>query len=242
MTRHAEAACAELRQNIAEQSKQLRAKIAPADNDVAGAPSKKKKVNKAAAKPKAKGKSTRGSAAAPIAGSEGGDVDEGPPEVMAVDETEEEAAQEEEVGEEQEIGGTAKVSLSIKGGPYDGSVFEIFVEEDGDARLVGRSTGKKASPWFLSVSFECGSIDVGSVAERRRWPSVRCCWCVQEKSLRPTGKPEPESSWILCVEFHVVLLKWGRKAASEPESVPPLPPSVNPFRLEQHKLPARVHW
>ncbi|CAM9832132.1 unnamed protein product [Scytosiphon promiscuus] len=124
-TRHAEAVCAELRQNIAERSKQLREKIAPVD-DAAGAPDKKKKkTNKAAAKPKAKARTKRGAAAA-SAGSEGGDVGEGSPVAMAI-------------------------SVSIKGGPYDGLVFEISVEEDGDARLVGRSTGKKAS--FLTLTF-----------------------------------------------------------------------------------------
>lgn len=72
-------------------------------------------------------------------------------EEMTQEEVEEEVEEEEE--EEDETGGTANVALSIEGGPYEGSVFEITVEEDGDARLVGRSTGKKVR-FFLIVFCE----------------------------------------------------------------------------------------
>lgn len=128
--------CAELRQNIAERSRQLRARIPPLPAD----PPEKKKAKKKAktAKPRAKPRARRGAAA-------GGDVEVSSPVAEVVKEEEKVVEEEEEVveEEEEEAGGTAKVALSISGGPYDGSVFEITVEEDGDARLVGRSTGKK---------------------------------------------------------------------------------------------------
>lgn len=41
------------------------------------------------------------------------------------------------------IGGPATLKLTAAGGPYDGAVFELFLEEDGDARLIGRSSGRK---------------------------------------------------------------------------------------------------
>lgn len=40
-------------------------------------------------------------------------------------------------------GGPAKVRVVAEGGPYDGSVFELSLEEDGEASMLGRSTGKK---------------------------------------------------------------------------------------------------
>ena len=76
-------------------------------------------------------------------GEEGADVDAASPLATEVEEEEVVPGEEEEEEEEAETGGTAKVAISIEGGPYDGSVFEISVEEDGDARLIGRSTGKK---------------------------------------------------------------------------------------------------
>ncbi|CAM9455949.1 unnamed protein product [Ectocarpus sp. 8 AP-2014] len=145
-TRHAEAVCAELRQNIAERSRQLRARIPPLPTD----PPEKKKAKKKAktAKPRAKPRARRGAAA-------GGDVEVSSPVAEVVKEEEEEVVEEEEEvieeEEEEEAGGTAKVALSISGGPYDGSVFEITVEEDGDARLVGRSTGKKFKNHGISL-------------------------------------------------------------------------------------------
>lgn len=39
--------------------------------------------------------------------------------------------------------GSATVRLTAEGGPYDGKMFEVLVEEDGDARLIGRSSSKK---------------------------------------------------------------------------------------------------
>lgn len=38
---------------------------------------------------------------------------------------------------------SAKVRLTAEGGPYDGKVFELLLEEGGDARMIGRSSGKK---------------------------------------------------------------------------------------------------
>lgn len=57
-----------------------------------------------------------------------------------------ETAPEVEVGNASSVSrSVAKVSLSVEGGPYNGSVFEVMLEEDGEPRMLGRSTGKKAS-------------------------------------------------------------------------------------------------
>lgn len=42
-----------------------------------------------------------------------------------------------------ERGGTARVKLTVAEGPYDGATFEIVLEEDGEARIVGRSCSRK---------------------------------------------------------------------------------------------------
>ena len=166
-TRHAEAVCTELRQNIAQRSAQLRARVAPAQRKTKPRNVKGGKP-KVKAKPKAKGPGKRGAAAAkeasateaaPEEDEEGGDGDAAASPKRAMKVEEEEVAQQqqqeqdededdEEDEEEAKTGGTAKVALSIEGGPYDGSVFEITVEEDGDARLIGRSTGKKVRSSF----------------------------------------------------------------------------------------------
>lgn len=49
-------------------------------------------------------------------------------------------------GEEEEVmavGGPAQIKVSTEGGPYDGCVFKLSLEEEGEARMLGRSTGKK---------------------------------------------------------------------------------------------------
>ena len=43
------------------------------------------------------------------------------------------------------VGGPATVDLSTEGGPYNGCVFTLSLEEKGEARMIGRSTGKKVS-------------------------------------------------------------------------------------------------
>eukprot|EP00903_Cladosiphon_okamuranus_P013537 g12609.t1 len=169
-TRHAETVCAELRQNIAQRSAQLRARVAPAERkrkkprNVKSAKPKAAKPKAAKAKANPRAKSKRGAAAAKKAAAsepaseeveEGGDGEAAPPLAMEAEEKEEGEVVAQEEGEEEEeeaeMGGTAKVVLSIEGGPYDGSVFAISVEEDGDARLVGRSTGKKFKNHGISL-------------------------------------------------------------------------------------------
>ena len=49
-------------------------------------------------------------------------------------------------GEEEEVmavGGPAQIKVSTEGGPYNGCVFKLSLEEEGEARMLGRSTGKK---------------------------------------------------------------------------------------------------
>lgn len=116
--------CSILRRKLDEASAVLRAKI----------PSKPPPKTKAAGKKKTKveGKDVKVAAAAAVA----------------------ETAPDLEEGNASSVSrSVAKVSLSAEGGPYNGSVFEVMVEEDGEPRMLGRSTGKKVSLESLDVVF-----------------------------------------------------------------------------------------
>ena len=116
MPRLAQERCGVLRRKLENASAVLRAKIPDNPQTTGDAKGRKKKD---AEEKEGKGK----------------DLDA----AAAEDEAKEVAEAKEAVGAR----GPAKLSLSAKGGPYDGSVFEVTIEEDGEPRMLGRSTGKK---------------------------------------------------------------------------------------------------
>lgn len=106
--------CSTLRRKLDEASAALRAKI----------PSKPPPKTKGAGKKKTKVEGKDVKVAAPATGAET------TPDV--------------EIGNASLVSrSVAKLSLSAEGGPYNGSVFEVMLEGDGEPRMLGRSTGKK---------------------------------------------------------------------------------------------------
>lgn len=111
--------CRQYRQNFDEAVVILRAKIPP--REVPGA----------------------GGAAGGVTGD--GVATEAPPVAESTKKEPEEVERVEEEEEEEEIlaAAAAKIKLTAEGGPYNGSVFELYLENDGEPCMLGRSTGKK---------------------------------------------------------------------------------------------------